>query len=307
MQQFLKLFLLKQGQVPNYRRAIPLVSVCLSCMVIVMYLLFKSFYMQAELEEDYPEFAGVDDQFSLIIATHFPRKKLIRQQLKRLAYGQCPHLKEIFIYWVDRKNPLPDIEFFGFKPNDGHIPLTIFPTVSGFIVDRFLAPKNLSTDTVLVMDDDLVIKGSELDRAFVIYKKNNYTDRLFGLRTRAYRNEHYHIFEYDRSYNMVITNFVFLNVKMLESYFKPEYKELVDMCVQLRNCDDLLMNYIVQHEYKKSPIAIKLDVIHLGFFGISFGSKHREKRDKCCKAFEKHFGYDVVAAYETNSILMKTW
>ncbi|EAX87416.1 exostosin-2, putative [Trichomonas vaginalis G3] len=232
---------------------------------------------------------------------------MIRRQLNKISFNQVPHLKEIFIYWVDTNNPIPNLDFFGFKPNDGHIPVTILPTVSGFITDRFIAPENLSTDTVLIMDDDLVISGTELDRAFVVYKKNNFTDRIFGLRTRSFKKDKYNLFEYDRPYNMVITNFAFLNVKMLEYYHLPKYKELVDYCVKIRNCDDILMNYIASHEFKKSPIAINLDVIHLGVFGISFGKDHKEKRDKCCQMFTKHFGYDVVGTYESNSIFQKTW
>ena len=249
-----------------------------------------------------------NESYSIIIATWAPRRWEMKLQMKKIAYGQCPHLKDIFIYWVDKKNPLPTPEYFGVDPNRQVVPIHILPTVTGFIVDRFLPPEGLRTDTVLIMDDDLDTPGISIDNTFLIYKENHFEDRIFGTLPRGFKNGKYEQYK-DRQqpYTMVITNFAFLNVEMLKAYNLPEYKELRDHCVNVRNCDDILMCYIVAHHFKKPPVAIKIDTFHLGVFGISFGKKHIEKRDRCCKYFQEKFGYDPINQHQQYYVMEMAW
>ncbi|EAY20414.1 hypothetical protein TVAG_110260 [Trichomonas vaginalis G3] len=304
----LNFFASKQGRFTNFRSSIPLIPFALSFLIAFLTIFFRKFYYNSQIWSLYPEFDGVDEKLSIIIVTHAPRKKFIRTQLKRIAFGQVPHLKEIFIYWADRKNPLPDLSFFGFKLNDGHIPVNILPTTKEFVSERFKPPQNLTTQTILAMDDDLLISGSELDRAFVVYIKNNFTNRIFGLRTRSCPSGHYRIFEYNKPYTMALTNFAFLNVKMLEAFNKPEYSKMVDYITENRNGEDILMNFIIAKEFQLPPIVMKLDVLHLGIFdGFSAKSGHLDKRSNCCKKFSEFFGENLVEKYEMNSFLPKTW
>lgn len=297
----------KKGSKIITKKIIPYVIVLSICVI---------FFIRSSMKPKFshnPVYIGnhkdhqVNESFSVMIATFAPRGWAMRRQMKKIAYGQCPHLKHIYICWVDRKNPIPPLSFFDIEQNASTIPITIIPTVSGFITDRFLIPEGMDTDTMLILDDDLDVDGFEIDNAFVIYKENHYEDRIFGLRTRAFWDGHYNIFEYKGPYNMVITNFAFLTVDMLRAYNKPEYKELRDHCVKVRNCDDILMTYVVAHQWKKAPVAIELNVNHLGKIGISFGFSHRRKRDACCKMFEKFFGYDAVGSYESHYMLRRSW
>ena len=249
-----------------------------------------------------------NESYSIIIATWAPRRWEMKLQLKKIVYGQCPHLKDIFIYWVDKKNPLPDAKYFGIDTNRQVVPIHFIPTVTGFIVDRFIPPENLRTDSVLVMDDDLDTPGHSIDNAFLVYKENHFEDRIFGTLPRGFRDGKYMQYK-DRKqpYTMVITNFAFLNIEMLKAYNLPEYKEMRDHCVNIRNCDDILMCYVVAHHFKKPPVAIKIDTFHLGVFGISFGKKHLDKRDNCCKYFQEKFGYDVVNQHQQYYEMEMAW
>jgi hypothetical protein len=297
----------KKSRKLNLQKAIPYLITLSVCLISIFIARKKQKFSHNPVYIGNFKGRQVNDSFSVMIATYAPRAWAMRRQMKKIAYGQCPHLKHIYICWVDRKNPIPQLSFFGIDEKEKHVPITIIPTVSGFITDRFIVPDGMDTDTMLILDDDLDVDGHEIDNAFVVYKENRFNDRIFGLRTRAFWDGHYNIFEYKVPYNMVITNFAFLTVDMLKAYNKPEYKELRDHCVKVRNCDDILMAYIVSHQWKKAPVAMELNVNHLGKIGISFGFSHRKKRDACCKMFEKFFGYDVVGSYESQYMLRRSW
>ena len=293
------------------RRRKIFIALILSIFLVLASLVIKFIPNSVDINKNNYEHVIPDqfqnESFSIIIATFAPRKFLMSLQLKKIIYGQCPHLKDVFIYWVDRKNPLPDETYFGVKKDEPHVPITILPTKTGFITDRFLPPSTLKTDTVLVMDDDLDTPGISIDNAFLVYKERHFEDRIFGLSPRAYRNGKYIQIDYDQPYTMVITNFAFLNVEMLKAYNLPEYQSLRDHCVTVRNCDDILMNYVVAAKYGKPPMAMKINVHHMGKFGISFGTGHKKKRDYCCKYFQDHFGFDVIGQHVQYYTMDMAW
>ena len=107
--------------------------------------------------------------FSIHFVTHKKRIEALSNQLKLISYGQCPHLKHIYITWVDKKNPLPTLKTYQIN-SSSTVPITILQSTTKHIIDRFIIPDNIETETVLIMDDDQNIQGIDIDNAFIIYK-----------------------------------------------------------------------------------------------------------------------------------------
>ena len=248
----------------------------------------------------------INNSFSIHFVTHKKRIEALTSQLKLISYGQCPHLKHIYITWVDKKNPLPTLKTYQIN-SSSTVPITIIQSTTQHIIDRFIIPDDIETETVLIMDDDQNIQGIDIDNAFIIYKENHYDNRIFGYRTRLYSMGKYYTNNYKGPYNIVLMNFAFLSVDMLKEYNSNEYKDLRDNCIKINNCDDILMNYIVSHKWKMSPIAIQIPSFNTKLIGNHFEKPSIGKREKCCAEFDQFFGYDVLGTYETKYYLKKVW
>ena len=247
----------------------------------------------------YPPF---DEKYSIIFATHKPRINYMRQQLKKLVYGQSKYLDQIFIYWIDRYNPLPVLSDFLNNTNIT-VPIHILESPNISITDRFLVPQGLRTETVISSDDDLQNEAKSLDLGFEIYCLNHLKNRIFGLTRRNCDHNSYSLNLVHNKYNLVLTNFAYLNIKMLELFNSKEYIPLVKAVQSFQNGEDILMNFIVSHNFKASPIACNFPKVKAPDNGISMEPGHFAKRDKCCLNFPKLFGYDVPQMYFSHQIL----
>ena len=222
-------------------------------------------------------------------------------QIKTIAYGECQYLDHIYIRWDDPKVPTPSLDSFDL--GETTVPVTILPPVSGFVTDRFIVPDDLKTDTILSIDDDLGISAIDIQNTFLYYKEHNYKDRIFGLSPRDYHDRKYEMV--DENYTMVLTNYAFLNIRMLEIF--NNYGKLIRFVNMIRNGEDILMNYIVATIYKTAPVAIQIETNHNPTNGISLNPKHSICRVYCCHYFEKFFGSNVIEKYRTASIEQKKW
>ena len=248
----------------------------------------------------------VNSSYSIHFATHQKRIRQLTEQLRLISYGQCPHLKHIYITWVDSKHHLPTKETYKIN-SSAVVPITILASTTGHISDRFILPDDISTDTVLIMDDDQYMEGIDIDNTFIVYKENHFDNRIFGYRARFYSMGKYYISNYKNPYNIVLMNFAFLSVDMIKEYFSDTYKNLRQYCINIHNCEDILMNYIVSNKWQMSPIAMQIPSRQTKFIGSNFEKKALSKRERCCHEFQNFFGYDVLGSYDTNYFLRKVW
>ena len=231
-------------------------------------------------------------QYSMMIATQLSRSYLLRQHLALYALGQSIYLKKIYICWVDNHS-FPGFDHY-INKSKYHVPFELIPTVTGFITDRFRIPNSLKTETLLILDDDINVEWKDLDKAFSYYISGNFSFRIFGTFTRRFYKGKYLLPRCNQPYSIVLTGFSFLSRQLLEEYNKDKYKDLRNYCIKIRNCDDLLMNFIVQHTFHLPPQAIKISYKHIYTDGISTLPQHGNKRLKCWKHFTDFFGYDVL-------------
>ena len=240
-------------------------------------------------------FPPFNEKFSIIFATYQPRIQLMSEKLRNISYGQSKYLDSIFMYWIDANNPIPDITTF-IDPSNITVPIYILESPNISLTDRFLIPKQLRTQTILSLDDDLPFTAESMDFAFEIYLTNHFENRIFGTFQRTCGKKWYSIPTGDGTYNMVLTGFAFLSREMYEVFNSPEYADLRQHVKELHNGEDILMNYIVTKHFKAPPVGFEYDRFQKTK-GLSKTSGHQTKRNKLCKELHHLFGKDSVRNY----------
>lgn len=271
------------------------IYLCIFCEILVFWRHFEPKQKIFKIQIRNPKRFAIHENFSIVIATHFERKDSFVIQLKKLISGEIFHLEKIYILWVDSNHALPNLTFFGVNNMVlSYIQIEIIPSTSGFITDRFLIPPRLKTQTVLIMDDDLDIEPKHIEIAYIIYKQFGFQNRIFGTTRRICTTDSYSTLQ-KGYYNMVLTNFAFINIQMLKIFSNSNYRELRNLTIKLKNCDDILFNFIIQYEFKNSPISLDVPFHDTSRNkGISFQSNHTVKRHFCCKVFQKFFNYSAL-------------
>ena len=241
----------------------------------------------------YPPFK---EKFTILIPTHQTRSTRVKTQIDLIGYGQSKYIDSIYLYWIDKNNSMPQLKTLLNSTNKTTVPIYLIQSPHNNIMDRFNIPPNISTRTVLSMDDDIKIDGNVLDKLFEKYLINNFQNRIFGQSDRKCTKTKYsYVYpkRKDYKYNLVLTNFAFLDISMLEAIHLPKYKELTTYVGNNMNCEDILMNYVATDIYRTSPVSINFK-IPINVPGISSHPDHLKKRSVCCQMFEEFFAPDFT-------------
>lgn len=237
----------------------------------------------------------LDKKYSIIIPTHSKRANDLDENIiAPLFTRNSQYLVKVFIYWNDFDLNLlvPPSLYYLEEKYDYRV--EIVQLKERTLNNRFVIPDNLYTDTILSHNDDLTIYIKQLDSSFIDYLNANYTNRISGKYTTSCSSDKYDIYS-ERNSNMVITNMAFLNVNMLKLYNLDKYKEARDYVSQMKNCEDILMNYIVSKETNQNAAYLFFKYkTKLDEFGLSSAPDHLSKRTKCCKKFNEIFGRDTL-------------
>ena len=243
----------------------------------------------------YPPF---NEKFSVIYPTHSKRVSTLQKQIARIAHGQSKYIDSIFIYWIDKNASIPPPPLSRFVDlTKKHVRVEVLNSEQRKFTDRFIKPKNLTTRVVLSSDDDVNLPAEIFDRLFEIYLTNNLRNHMFGILPRNCYNNRYVPYKW-YYFNMVLTNFCFLDVSMLDLYQLPKYQELRDWVNERFNGEDILMNYIVQDNYKTPPVSVRYEY-QGGPSALSHRAQHDQQRSEACETFNNFFKYEVPRYHAT--------
>ena len=238
------------------------------------------------------------EKYSIIIASHYPRINNLKKQLSKIVYGQSKYIDSVFIYWIDNKVKKPSLESL---VNKNHLKtnVEILDSPNKMITDRFIVPKHLKTETILSSDDDLNYDATDIDKAFEIYISNHFQNRICGTIARSFYDNMYSLCIVDSHYNLILTGLAFLNRRMLNLYHDSNYTKLRSFVDKQMNGEDILMNYIVSHNYKTSPVLLNFPQFEMPPSGLSSRPAHLSQRTESCIFFNSFFGYNVLSTYST--------
>ncbi|KAH9489394.1 Exostosin-1 [Bulinus truncatus] len=212
--------------------------------------------------------------------------------LRMVSKSQYCH--KVIVLWHCDVPPPPSQKW----PTDLGIPVRVKTRDIKSVNARFIPYKEIETDAVFNLDEDVLLTTDEIDFAFGVWQE--FPDRIVGYPARShFWDESVARWKYSsrwtNEYSMVLTsgavyhryfNYLYTN------YLSPMILAKVDEC---NNCEDILMNFLVTHatrlspikvtqrkQYKESPLAQTLDQV---------GQLHFQQRQECLEEFVDYFGY----------------
>uniref|UniRef100_A0A0K2T4E7 Exostosin1blike [Oryzias latipes] n=2 Tax=Lepeophtheirus salmonis TaxID=72036 RepID=A0A0K2T4E7_LEPSM len=213
--------------------------------------------------------------------------------IKRVSASS--YTSKIVILWMSANNASSSIPSISSMSSRRQIPIHHVPVKD--VSNRFMPLDLIETEAVLSLDDDSLLTTEEIDFAFGVWK--NFPDRIVGYPGRSHYWDHIkkswvYTSKWLNEISMVLTGSAFYHRYYHTLYYKaspPGTKELVN---KLKNCEDILMNFLVSSITKKSPIKVtQRKQFKYAKRDSSFTSKNEcfNQRQECINHFASKFGY----------------
>lgn len=249
---------------------------------------------------------AIIDKFSIITPT-FKRDIVLGHYLHRYAVElpkKMEELHKIYIIWmnIDRKPELSPIIMA--EKSKWKVGVEFIIPPKNDLNYRFVVPKNLETEAVMSLDDDLIMNPDDIRKAFLAWKLkwNGSVAPIIGFYPRDYsynsRGGLVYSFFTENHYSMILTGACFLSKKFLVLYNDGNLKEAVAIrrfVSQNMNAEDIGMNFLVAAFFPSLPpiwikgVEIKEDK-DVNRNGLSYQPSHGIKRSLALNEFVKVFG-----------------
>ena len=231
--------------------------------------------------------------YTAVILT-FNRNKVLFQLVSHL--DKSPSLDKILVIWNNPKIKPPTTSNM---PNVSK-PLVIIKATANKLSNRFYPYKEIETDAILSIDDDIsMLTIDELEFGFQVWKQNS--DRLIGFPGRNHKQwskndkeGFQYQSEWSNDVSMVLTGVAFYHkiYNYLFTYKMP--KAIIRYIDKRMNCEDIAMNFLIANLTRKSPIKVttrKRFICPQCSSNESLWSEtsHFIKRSECLVEFTKHF------------------
>uniref|UniRef100_A0A8C6XAU5 Exostosin-like 1 n=1 Tax=Naja naja TaxID=35670 RepID=A0A8C6XAU5_NAJNA len=226
------------------------------------------------------------------------------------AVSRSQYCAKILVLWSCEKPP-PQ------KWPPTTVPLTVILS-SNKVSERFLPYSAIGTDAVLSLDEYASLSTSEVDFAFVVWRK--FPDRIVGFPVRSHfwdtsKNQWSYTSKWTNEFSMVLTAAAFYHRyyhSLFSNYLPAKLRSFVD---RIANCEDILMNFLVSAVTKLPPIKVTQKK-HLResppqqllkSAPPSNSSLHFAQRQECVSRFAAWFGYMplVHSQFRLDPVLFK--
>eukprot|EP00252_Welwitschia_mirabilis_P002863 TRINITY_DN12885_c0_g1_i2.p1 TRINITY_DN12885_c0_g1~~TRINITY_DN12885_c0_g1_i2.p1 ORF type:complete len:346 (+),score=39.60 TRINITY_DN12885_c0_g1_i2:354-1391(+) len=167
--------------------------------------------------------------------------------------------------------------------------------------NRFRPIRNLRTDAIFSVDDDVIFPCSTLEFAFTVWQSAS--DSMVGFVPRMHwvdtKRHDAPVYTYGGwwsvwwmgTYSMVLTKAAFLHKKYLDMYTNEMPAPIRDYVIRERNCEDIAMSFLVANATGAPPIWVKGKIFEIGSSGISSLKGHSERRTRCLNDFVFLYGH----------------
>ncbi|KAI4299438.1 hypothetical protein L6164_032899 [Bauhinia variegata] len=241
--------------------------------------------------------------YSIVMNT-WKRYDLLKKSIKH--YSSCPRLKEIHIVWSEPNPPSEFLTKFLYrvvqsKSKDGrHLKLNFDIYKEDSLNNRFKEIKDLETDAVFSIDDDVIFPCSSVEFAFDVWQSA--PDTMVGFVPRAHWVDSSKVdgdkFRYGGwwsvwwtgTYSMVLSKAAFFHKKYFSLYTNEMPASIREYVTKNRNCEDIAMSFLVANVTDAPPIWVKGKIFEIGSTGISSLGGHSERRTECVDRFAAEYG-----------------
>ncbi|KAI3458580.1 hypothetical protein Pfo_015243 [Paulownia fortunei] len=241
--------------------------------------------------------------YALLINT-WKRNDLLKQSI--LHYASCPGLDSIHIVWSEPDPPSYSlIKFLNHvvKLNSKgrrEIELKFDINKEDSLNNRFKEIKDLKSDVVFSIDDDIIFPCTTVEFAFNVWQSA--PDTMVGFVPRIHwvdkskGNQEEYIYSgwwsvwWTGTYSMILSKAAFFHKKYLSQYTYEMLPSIREYVTKNRNCEDIAMSFLVANATGASPIWVKGKIFEIGSTGISSLGGHNERRTHCVNWFAAEYG-----------------
>ncbi|KAK2705665.1 hypothetical protein QYM36_015892 [Artemia franciscana] len=229
--------------------------------------------------------------FTAVVLT-YNRLESLYAIIRNLA--ATPSLVHIVVVWNNQLKAPPSRDQWP----EIRKPLTIIRSSKNILTNRFLPFKEIQTEAVLSLDDDInMLTIDELEFGYQVWRE--FPDRIVGFPSRTHTwsnisNSWVYDSEWGNSYSLVLTGASFYHKYWHHIYatdLPPAVKKFVD---DHMNCEDIAMNFLVANKTGKSPIKVgprkKFKCPSCTSEMLSADAGHLAERSLCVDYFSKEFG-----------------
>ncbi|CAA0820975.1 Glycosyltransferase family 64 protein C4 [Striga hermonthica] len=208
--------------------------------------------------------------YTLLINT-WKRNDLLKQSISH--YAKCPGLDSVHIVWSEPDPPSKSLVNFLNRvikmnsKNSGAIELKFDINKEDSLNNRFKEIKDLKSDVVFSIDDDIIFPCTTVEFAFSVWRSA--PDTMVG---------------------MILSKAAFFHKKYLSMYSYEMPSSIREYVTKNRNCEDIAMSFLVANATGAPPIWVKGNIFEIGSTGISSMGGHTEKRTECVNRFVTEYG-----------------
>lgn len=201
------------------------------------------------------------DQMTVVISGYSEHRIPLLQSIAA-RYSASASVSSVLILWCNPATPTQTISQLSKNLSlysAINAPISVIHETTASLNLRFHPRKSIGTHAVLICDDDVELDSSSIDFAFNSWKSN--PNRLIGFfaRSHAYdlsTKSWIYTISNDK-YSIILTKAMILKWEYLWEYscgggkVNEELRKIVDA---ERNCEDILMNFIVADKVNAGPI-----------------------------------------------------
>lgn len=232
------------------------------------------------------------------------RNDLLKQSVSH--YASCSGLDSIHIVWSEPDPPSKSLIIFlrdviQSNARDGRqVELKFDFNKEDSLNNRFKEIKDLQSDAVFSIDDDVIFPCSTVKFAFDVWQSA--PDTMVGFVPRVHwinslkGSEDYYAYGgwwsvwWMGTYSMVLSKAAFFHKKYLALYTNEMPASIREYVTKNRNCEDIAMSFLVANATGAPPIWVKGKIFEIGSTGISSMGGHSERRSQCVNWFVGKYG-----------------
>jgi hypothetical protein len=260
------------------------------------------------------------------------RDELARRVVKH--YSRSPKVDRIILSWNNLGRAPPDVEWF-----ESNVPLFIVREAVDSLNNRFKPNPLIETEAVFNVDDDIEIPLHAMEFAFSIWQQ--FPRQMVGFYPRSYMTQpsypefcltpaavaelqkqspkyYYNLNCVDpltgetvtrgdtSEFAIVLDSMIFHHKRYMDAYFEVLPRKLRDLVDEKRNCEDLVLPYLMSHLERLPPVLVSHPEVdgrteHLQFQnklghhpGLNTQDGHYFKRNQCMQILYEEFGYQPL-------------
>ncbi|KAI3850772.1 hypothetical protein MKW98_030832 [Papaver atlanticum] len=254
--------------------------------------------------------------YTLLINT-WKRNDLLKQSISH--YTSCAGLDSIHIVWSEPDQPsdsLLDILQHAVQSSKArggrNIELKFDINKENSLNNRFKEIKDLKTDAIFSIDDDVIFPCTSVELAFNVWQSAPETMVGFVPRMHLRKEKKQGLSQYTYggwlsvwwmgTYSMVLSKAAFLHKKYLGLYTNQMPASIRDYVTKIRNCEDIAMSFLVANETGAPPIWVKGKIFEIGSTGISGIDGHNKQRSECLNKFAVEYGRMPLVSTFTKAV-----